>query len=143
MKVAATEFVHFFRFRAIAIHTKTGQFRQSVLSPVSVVQDLAIVRLFFVNQPHNCLFAIVYVATVPSFGDKAYSIMLKKQTLQKFITRSGNCHRFQENFTLPDLNECTSEYLIRLPQHGDVNLAVFFKHAPVIEYFHSLCIVTF
>jgi hypothetical protein len=76
MKVAATEFVHFFRFTAIAIHTKTGQFRQSGFSPFSAVQNFAIVRLFFVNQPHDCFLAIVYVAIVPSFGDKAYSIRL-------------------------------------------------------------------
>jgi hypothetical protein len=138
MKVSATEFVHFFRFSAIAIHSKTGQFRQSVFSPVSAVQNLAIVRLFFVNQLHICHFAIVYVATVPSFGDKAYCIWLKKQTSQHFITRTGNCHRFQEIFYLPDLNEFTSKDLTRLPQHVDVSLAVFFEHAPVIEYFHSV-----
>jgi hypothetical protein len=85
MIVTAIEFIHFCRFTAIAIHTKTGQFRQSVLSPVSAVQNFAIVRLLFVNQPHDCFLAVV-CCHLPSFGDKAYCIRLKKHVATLYYT---------------------------------------------------------
>jgi len=65
MIVAAKELLVCTCLWAITMYTKAGKFGQALLATVASVHYLYTVSVFHMQQPHQCLLAVIVIARVP------------------------------------------------------------------------------
>jgi hypothetical protein len=104
-----------------------------VFATVSRVKYTATVFLFHVQEPQQCLLAVIQIAAVNARGYQSYRGRLQKFLSQHLIAGASDFVCLEENLYIPDLYEVAAEYLTRLTQHGDVILTVLFQHPSVIK----------
>jgi len=82
VKITSKEVIYCSSLGAVTVYTKVGQFGYIVLATFANVHYFYPVRVFHVQQPHLFLLTVVFVTSVPSSTNKAYSIRLQKTFTQ-------------------------------------------------------------
>jgi hypothetical protein len=75
--------------------------------------------------------------------DQTNAIWLQELPSQEFIAGCGYGYVFQEHFNNSNLEELSPIALVRLTQHGEVSLIIFFQYAPAIKDLRPLRLVPF
>jgi hypothetical protein len=67
------------------------------------VQNLVIVRLLSVDEPHDGFLAVIHIACAPTGGDQADVVGLQELRSQDFIACRWYCQGLQEHFHIYNL----------------------------------------
>jgi len=106
VKIATKKLVDFTGLEAVIIYTEEEQFGQLVLAAVAAVHYIHLVRLFNMQQPHQCLLAVLVITGAHSSRYESKNVGLQKCRRERYC---------QENyFYIPYIHELTLKHSARL-----------------------------
>jgi len=99
---------------AITIYIEAGQLAQPLFATFATVPSLHTLSFFNMQQPHQCLLALV-VITIKSTGRyESYSVGLQETFTQNLTVSRRVCYRLEQYFYISYQHKLSSKHSVRL-----------------------------